>query len=85
MPCKMKDPAFRAEQHAHLHDRHIALITGYVDNLRPADRWLPYVAPLHGGVEARMLSTVRDTGKDTLDLGGSGMLSIENDDQGAAN
>jgi hypothetical protein len=81
----MKDPAFRAEQHAHLDDPHIAPLTDYVDSLRSAERWLPYVAPLHGGIRARMLSILRDPGKGTLDRGGSGMLCVENDDQSAAN
>ena len=28
-------------------------ITANIDSLRTSDRWLPYVAPLHGGIDAR--------------------------------
>ena len=79
----MKDDAFRDDQHARLHEPHIAPITAYVVSLRSPDRWLPYVAPLHGGVKARMLTILRDPGKGTLDAGGSGMLCVENNDQSA--
>ena len=79
----MKDPAFRADQHARLHESHIAPITDFIDSLRTKERWLPYVAPLHGGVNSRMLSVLRDPGKGTLEVSGSGMLCVENDDQSA--
>jgi len=42
---------------------HMAPITAYVDSLRSPDRWLPYLAPLHGRVRARMLTILRDPGK----------------------
>jgi uracil-DNA glycosylase len=41
---------------------------------------MPYVAPCHGGVGARMLSVLRDPGPKTQDGTGSGFLCIENDD-----
>ena len=83
MARAMKDDAFRTGQHARLHEPHIAPITAYVESLRGLDRWLPYVAPLHGGVNARMLTILRDPGKGTLAEGGSGMLCVENNDQSA--
>lgn len=83
MPRRMSDPAFLADQRAHLHDAHIKPITRYVDRLRATGEWLPYVAPLHGGVNARMLSVLRDPGPKTRDEVGSGMLCIENNDQSA--
>lgn len=76
----MANPEFRAQQHAALREPHIAPITEFIDSLRTPDRWLPYVAPLHGGVNARMLTLLRDPGKKTLDVGGSGMVCTENDD-----
>jgi hypothetical protein len=81
----MADPAFRQEQHSLLHEPHIAPISAYIDTLGADGRWMPYVAPLHGGVEARLLSVARDPGPKTQDATGSGMLCVENDDQTAAN
>lgn len=83
MARRMRDPIFRSEQHARLGEKHIAPVTTYVDSLRTDQRWLPYVAPLHGGVNSRMLTVLRDPGKGTLHATGSGMLCIENDDQTA--
>ncbi len=54
-----------------------------VDELRTDGDWMPYVAPLYGGVQARMLAILRDPGPKTLDDSGSGMLCIENDDPSA--
>lgn len=85
VPRQMKFASFRDHQHARLREPHIAPITAYVDNLRTAGRWLPYVAPLHGGVDARMLTVLRDPGPGPLLDGGSGMLCIENHDQSAEN
>jgi len=41
---------------------------------------VPAIAPWHGGIEARVLSVLRDPGPKTLTVGGSGFLCIENDD-----
>lgn len=85
MARRMSDPAFLADQRARLHEPHIAPITDYIDGLRTSSgRWVPYVAPLHGGVNARVLNVLRDPGPKTRDVGGSGMICIENDDQTAA-
>ena len=47
--------------------------------------WAPYVAPIHGGINARILSILRDPGPATRDGdAGSGFLCIENDDASAA-
>lgn len=80
----MRAPEFRADQHARLHEPHISPITRLVDSLRTPERWLPYVAPIHGGVRARIVTVLRDPGRGTADSGGSGMLCVENDDQTAA-
>jgi len=75
----MADPGFRQDQNARLLDARTKPITELVDRIRD-DRWAPYVAPLHGGVESRMLSILRDPGPKTTDGDGSGMLCVENDD-----
>lgn len=83
---RMRDVAFRADQHAHLRDPHIAPFTDLVDELRavPGRGWMPYVAPLYGGTAARVLSLFQDPGPRTRDDGGSGMICCENDDDSAA-
>ncbi|MCU1362772.1 MAG: hypothetical protein JWM55_600 [Acidimicrobiaceae bacterium] len=74
---------FLVAQQARLREPHVAPLTAFVEGLRTDDRWLPFIAPMHGGVEGRMLSLLLDPGRGTLNEGGSGMLSIENADQTA--
>ena len=77
----MGDADYRADQNARLRDPHIEPITDLVDRLREVGLgWVPYVAPAHGGVNARVVSLLRDPGPMTLGGVGSGMLSTENDD-----
>lgn len=68
-------------------DSHIKPINELVERLRDPDsrRWAPYVAPMHGGTNARILSVLRDLGPKTQDKGGSGFLCVENDDATAEN
>jgi hypothetical protein len=83
MSRKMREIAFRDEQLARLRARHIEPVNALVDRLRnpQAGLWAPYVAPMYGGVGARLLSVLRDPGpKTNLDHGGSGFLCMENDD-----
>lgn len=79
---RMADPGFRAEQWAGRYAPHVEPLNRLVDDLIGyEDRgWLPYVAPVHGGAQARVLSVLRDPGPRTLVEGGSGMLCTENDD-----
>lgn len=80
----MAEEEFRQQQWDLRYDRHIAPINRYVDELRQQGRgWAPYVAPVHGGVEARVLTILRDPGPATQDGSGSGFLCIENDDRTA--
>ena len=44
---------------------------------------MPHVAPVHGGLEARVLTVLRDPGPKTQVGVGSGFLCVENDDQTA--
>jgi len=76
----MADPDFLAEQRSLLNDERTAPITEFIKDLRAGGKWAPFVAPMHGGVESRMISILRDPGPKTTDEDGSGMLSIENDD-----
>lgn len=77
----MADPAFRNAQWEHRYDPHIAPINLLVDTLCSSGRgWAPYVAPMYGGIHAKLLSLLRDPGPKTRSETGSGFLSMENDD-----
>lgn len=79
----MADEGFRTAQWDQRFAPHIAPINEFVDRLR-VQAWAPYVAPIHGGIDARVLTLLRDPGPATQDTLGSGFLSIENDDPTAA-
>ena len=78
----MADPRFREDQWRRRYEHHIEPINRLVDSLRDdaTGSWLPYVAPMYGGRNARLLSLLRDPGPRTRDAEGSGLLSMENDD-----
>lgn len=81
----MADPLFRADQWQRRFDPHVAPVNRYVDEIRTLGRgWVPYVAPIHGGVQARVLSILRDPGPATRDGTGSGFICVENNDGSAA-
>lgn len=82
MVRRMADNAFRSEQERDRYAPHVRAVNEMVDQLRDQDGrgWMPYVAPWHGGVEARVLSVLRDPGPKTRDGTGSGFLCVENDD-----
>ena len=75
----MAQPEFRMQQWEARYAPHVAPINHLVDELcqDPHRGWAPYVAPIFGGVNARMLSILRDPGPATQE---SRFLSIENDD-----
>lgn len=75
----MADADFRASQWDQRYALHVAPINEYIDSIR-VPHWLPYVAPIHGGIDSRVLTLLRDPGPRTQDIGGSGFLCIENDD-----
>jgi Uracil DNA glycosylase superfamily len=79
----MRDATFRDRQVAGLRGGHIAPINALVDDIVAGGSglWAPYVAPMYGGTDARVLSVLRDPGpKTNTDHGGSGFLCMENDD-----
>src|SRR5260370_30842132 len=79
----MRDPAFRQQQIDGLRAPHVARINALVDELiDPSGRgWVPSVAPVCGGVHARVLCIQRDPGpKTNSQHGGSWFLCPENDD-----
>lgn len=82
MPRRMADEDFRQEQWEHRFDPHIAPVNALVNRLSDPDgrEWMPYVAPMHGGVDATVLSLLRDPRPATQRHKGSGFLSVENDD-----
>jgi len=77
---------FWQEQRDQLRIPRIAPITDLVDALRqqrPYD--VPYVAPMYGGVEARLLTVLTSPGRQTrMAPGGTGLMCIENPDRAAA-
>jgi len=78
----MRDVSYRESQIAHQMDPHIRPINEFVERLKDPEQglWMPMVAPLHGGVDAQILSVLRDPGPKTQEGSGSGFLCIENDD-----
>ncbi|OII26000.1 uracil-DNA glycosylase [Frigoribacterium sp. MCBA15_019] len=83
MSRQMADPAFHADQTARAFTApHIAPINAFVDSIRDRDGrgWVPYVPPHHGGIDARVISILRDPGPATQLGVGSGFISVENDD-----
>ena len=76
---RMRDAAFRQPQLDAMYAPHVAPVNRYVDELREMARgWVPYVAPLHGGIEGRALFLLRDPGPMTDPSRGSGFLCVEN-------
>ncbi len=84
---RMRNPAFRDAQRAHLRDDHVAPVNALVDELATRGRgWVPHVAPVHGGTGAGLLWVARDPGPKVVDPENEnrGFLCIENDDPTAA-
>jgi hypothetical protein len=78
----MAEETFRIEQERARYAPHVRAINEMVDGLRDQDGrgWMPHIAPWHGGVQARVLSVLRDPGPMARDGVGSGFLCVENDD-----
>lgn len=83
----MRDPEFRAEQHRGLYAPQVKPVNKLVDEYRVGgERWLPHVAPMHGGVHARLMWLGGDPGPRPAEVGRSqgDFLSVENDDAASA-
>ncbi|WP_220471853.1 uracil-DNA glycosylase [Tomitella gaofuii] len=80
-----RDPAFAAQQQRDRYGGSVGEINRWIDGLRDADGrgWMPHIAPIHAGTNAKALSVLSDPGPATKDCVGSGFLCIENDDQTA--
>ena len=77
----MANVEYRLGQERNRYAPHVSSINALVDDLSTDERgWMPHVAPAHGGVDASVLSVLRDPGPMTQVGKGSGFLSIENDD-----
>jgi uracil-DNA glycosylase len=87
MASRMADKNFQRDQWEHRFDSHVAPFNHFVDELRKDDNrgWAPYIAPMHGGTYARLLTVLQDPGPGTQDQIGSGFLCIENNDPTAIN
>ena len=81
------DDEFWQRQRDQLRVPRIAPITDLVDILRQHQHYgVPYVAPMYGGIEARLLTVLASPGRETRAApGATGFLCIENPDQTAAN
>lgn len=82
MARRMADPAYRAQQYEQRYAPHIATINEFCDSLRQAKPGhdLPYVDPVHDLDGCRIVSLFAHPGA----AAGSGFISAENDDDGAA-
>src|SRR5437879_4601334 len=84
MARQMAVADFRTEQWDRRYDAHVARINSLVDDLREntdCGGAPPYVAPMYGGINAKILYVLRDPGPMTDDCNrGSGFICMENDD-----
>lgn len=82
----MADEAYRRSQEERLQEPHIAPFTALVDQLRAENpgKFIPYVAPASAGARSRVLALhVSPSPEVDPANGGSGFLSVENDDSSA--
>src|SRR5689334_1651822 len=82
MARRMADSQFREEQWKGRYDRHVGPINELVNDINalPNLGGSPYVPPMHGGIDARLLCLLRDPGRKAHGVGGSGFICMENDD-----
>ncbi|WP_086668140.1 uracil-DNA glycosylase [Lentzea kentuckyensis] len=83
------DPSIIAAKHARLHEQHVAPLVDLADRIAAAEELppgtVPYPDPEFGGIRARALFLLDSPGpRAKLETGGSGLLSIDNDDPSAA-
>ena len=83
MTRRMSDETFRREQRENLYAPHVKPLNNLVDSLGLRHgQWMPHIAPVHGGVNARVMWLARDPGPKTADPENRnrGFLCVENDD-----
>lgn len=82
MVRRVAHAAYREDQWRHRYDPHVEPINRFIDELGSINAvgHPPYVAPMYRGVNARALAVLRDPGPKAGGAGGSGFLSVENND-----
>ncbi len=82
-PTELSGQAFLDWQLEHRYDAHVAPLNRWIDerNEASAPEWLPFISPIHGGVNARIITLLRDPGPQVAH---SKMLSVRNEDQSAS-
>ncbi len=85
---QMGDSTYRDDVRADIYAPHVRELNEYVDTLRAKKpgEFVPHISPEFGGSQARLLLLTLSPGEKTrLDASrGSGLLSVENSDPGAA-
>ncbi|MBD8505066.1 uracil-DNA glycosylase [Hoyosella sp. G463] len=87
-PRTLESHAVRAERAARIRDPHVEPINSLIDEIARAIGYpaLPYIDPTFGGTQARALMVLKAPEADAdPDKAGTRLLSIDNDDTGAAN
>lgn len=82
-PRSLCDPAERTRRQQMLTLPHMAALNAYVGCLRTPEIEVPNFDPLDGGADARALYLLEKPGPMTVDAGGSGFISRDNDDSTA--
>lgn len=89
MPKALRDPKVREDKRGRISEAHVAPLNEWVLSLKEhlgPDAVVPWFDPDDGGVEARIACFYEAPGpKATVERGGSGFVSRNNDDQSAAN
>lgn len=83
MVRRCRSAEYVRELRSRLYEPHIAPFNELVDEISTDEEWVPHVAPIYGGVHARVLAILRDPGPKTQIGKGSGMVCVENDDSSA--
>lgn len=80
-PRALRDPAEVARRRAMLRAPHMAPVAAYAAALRAPGRFVPDLDPANGGTGAVLLLLLEKPGPGTApDRGGSGFVSLDNDD-----
>lgn len=86
MTWKDRAMSYLSELDRHADDPHVKPINDYIRTLRDEqNRFVPFVSPRYGGVNARLLALQKSPGARTISqsLGGTGFLDANNPDRAA--